>query len=95
MDGPQPNVDIDYQVDTGTLTAMFSGFESEAHGIHHIEFCVGTRPGWDNIVPYSSQGVIVEESPEEDVIGEIKISMRTFIYFHIINMSLLFIFYPE
>ena len=77
-DGPTPNSDIDYQIDTGTLTATFSGFESQAHGISHIEFCVGTRPGWDDVIPFSKQGVIVEEVATKEVTGMIIIDILCF-----------------
>ena len=68
-DGPVPDVDIDHQVDTGTLTVHYTGFASEAHGVSLVETCVGTRPGRDDLVPYSSQGVISSEEEDTETIG--------------------------
>lgn len=68
-DGPDPSVDVDYQLDTSTLTLTFEGFESEAHGISHLEYCVGSRPGVDDVVPYSSVGLIVEDDRQHASIG--------------------------
>ncbi|XP_070573546.1 uncharacterized protein [Ptychodera flava] len=58
MDG---YVDIDYQRETGTVTAQFNGFESEQHGIAHYEWAVGSRPGLDDIQPYISNGILINQ----------------------------------
>ena len=62
LDGADVDRDIDYQLDSGTVTATFRGFESQTHGLVLFEVCVGSRPGWDDVVPYSSEGIIVEDS---------------------------------
>nr|XP_006817093.1 PREDICTED: uncharacterized protein LOC100376421 [Saccoglossus kowalevskii] len=70
-DGPNDpdtdNPDVDYQKETGTVTARFTGFESAQHGIVHYEWAVGTAPRLDDIQPYVSYGVFIEE----DVSGSV------------------------
>ncbi|XP_070573548.1 uncharacterized protein [Ptychodera flava] len=70
FDGPEDHVpgesmdgyvDIDYQRETGTVTAQFNGFESEQHGIVHYEWAVGSQPGLDDIQPYISAGIITDQ----------------------------------
>ncbi|XP_070573609.1 uncharacterized protein [Ptychodera flava] len=76
IDGPEDvlaesddiDVDVDYQRESGTVTAQFSGFESVRHGIVHYEWAVGSSPLLDDIQPYISAGVILSEG--EDIQGE-------------------------
>ncbi|XP_070573761.1 uncharacterized protein [Ptychodera flava] len=55
------HVDVDYQRETGTVTAQFSGFESEQHGIVHYEWAIGTSPRSDEVQPFISDGIIKNE----------------------------------
>ncbi|XP_070573769.1 uncharacterized protein [Ptychodera flava] len=57
----QMAVDIDYQKEIGTVTAQFTGFESEQHGIVHYEWAVGTTPRSDDVQPYISDGIVTDD----------------------------------
>ncbi|KAI8519526.1 hypothetical protein Bbelb_027830 [Branchiostoma belcheri] len=51
-------VDVDYQLHTGTVTVRFKEFESARHGIVHYEWALGTAALWDDVQPYSSEGIV-------------------------------------
>ena len=54
-------VDVDYQLQTNTLTVTFTGFESTSHGIMQHEIAVGTRPEYDDVLTYTSDGIISDD----------------------------------
>ena len=66
-DGPTPDADIDYQLQSHSLTVQFFGFESARDLIARHEVGVGTRPKYDDVLTYSSEGIISEDV---DGIGE-------------------------
>ncbi|XP_077996024.1 uncharacterized protein LOC144449371 [Glandiceps talaboti] len=76
IDGPNDDddedsystMDVDYQIESGTVTAQFTGFESEQHGIVHYEWAVGTEPELDDVQPYINAGILV--SDEQDIKGD-------------------------
>ncbi|XP_076085326.1 uncharacterized protein LOC143056125 [Mytilus galloprovincialis] len=61
-------VDVDYTVDTTTVTIQFNGFESHLHGVMMYEWAVGTSPGGEDVQPFMSEGIIHLE--EENVAGD-------------------------
>ncbi|XP_078585863.1 uncharacterized protein LOC144867674 [Branchiostoma floridae x Branchiostoma japonicum] len=65
-------VDVDYQLQTGAVTVRFKGFESARHGIVHYEWAVGTAALWDDVMPYSSAGIVLhdEDLSMEGIGGE-------------------------
>ncbi|XP_070574642.1 uncharacterized protein [Ptychodera flava] len=77
IDGPdevdtgnkESEVDVDYQLESGTITAQFHGFESAQHGIVHYEWAVGRSPLADDVQPYISAGIVLPED-EGDIVGE-------------------------
>ncbi|XP_052081925.1 uncharacterized protein LOC127719726 isoform X2 [Mytilus californianus] len=65
---PALGVDVDYTVDTTTVTVTFDGFESHLHGVMMYEWAVGTSPGGEEVQPFMSEGII--HSEEENVAGD-------------------------
>ena len=65
-----PGVDIDVQLDHSTVNVNFKEFSSELHGISRYEWSVGTHPGRDDVLSFSSYGVIPLESGTDEI-GEI------------------------
>ena len=61
-------MDVDYTVDTTTVTIQFDGFESHLHGVMMYEWAVGTSPGGEDVQPFMSEGII--HSEEENVAGD-------------------------
>ena len=51
--------DIDYQLETDELSMAFEGFQSALHGILRYEWAVGSHPRYDDIMPFTSYGIIV------------------------------------
>ncbi|XP_078575736.1 uncharacterized protein LOC144861641 [Branchiostoma floridae x Branchiostoma japonicum] len=58
-------VDVDYQLHTGTVTVRFKGFESARHGIVHYEWAVGTAALQDDVMPFSSAGIVLYENNDD------------------------------
>ena len=65
---PNMGVDVDYTVDTTTVTIQFDGFESHLHGVMMYEWAVGTTPGGEEVQPFMSEGITHTE--EETVAGD-------------------------
>ena len=59
--------DIDYQQDYTTVTAQYTGFESHLHGVVHYEWAVGSTPGGEDVLSFTSHGLI--HSEEAAVVG--------------------------
>ena len=57
LDGPGPQ-DINAQTDLGLVQATFSGFRSPAYGLFSFQVAVGSHPGWDDVQPFSQDGVV-------------------------------------
>ena len=60
-DGPDAGRDIDYQLEQSMVTYHFDGFESTLHGLVSHEVAIGRRPKFDDILPYSTANVLVED----------------------------------
>ena len=41
------------------MAITFSGFESPACGISSYEWALGSEPGWSDILPFSSVGIVM------------------------------------
>ena len=74
-DGPDEQVDIDYQLQANTVTVTFDGFESERDGIDRLEVAVGTSPQYDDVLTYTSDDIIAA-----DVDGIGNCHLKTFAY---------------
>ena len=76
LDGPDMDeygsgvitVDIDYQRETTAVTTKFTGFESKLHGIISHEWAVGTTPRAEDVQPFTSAGIVLND--QEQVIGD-------------------------
>ncbi|XP_070573951.1 uncharacterized protein [Ptychodera flava] len=68
-EGDDVDIDVDYQLESGTVTVQFHDFESAQHGIVHYEWAIGRSPLADDVQPYISVG-IVQPDEKEDTIGE-------------------------
>ena len=66
-DGPVAHSGLDYQLDPSTVTFTFSGFESASNGISQYEWSIGSEPGVDDVMPYSSYGLVVEETGQPHI----------------------------
>ena len=53
------NEDAAAQQDLTSVAVTFSGFESPACGIRSYEWALGSEPGWSDILPYSSVGIVM------------------------------------
>ncbi|ESO82597.1 hypothetical protein LOTGIDRAFT_236952 [Lottia gigantea] len=59
-----PSVDIDYQLETGTVTVQFSGYESALHGISRFDWAVGTTAGGEEVQPFMEASLIHKEEAD-------------------------------
>ena len=59
--------DLDYQLGSSTVSVQFSGFESALHGVMRFEVAVGTEPGGEDVLPFTSASIVHMEQP--DVVG--------------------------
>ena len=59
--------DLDYQLGSSTVSVQFSGFESALHGVMRFEVAVGTEPGGEDVLPFTSANIVHMEQP--DVVG--------------------------
>lgn len=60
--------DVDYQLDSSTVSVQFSGFESALHGVMHFEMAVGTNPdGGEEVLAYTDFNIVHIE--ETDIAG--------------------------
>ncbi|XP_078664148.1 uncharacterized protein LOC144907219 [Branchiostoma floridae x Branchiostoma belcheri] len=66
-DGSDPTSDADYQMDNTAITAHFTGFESQLHGIAHYLWAVGTSSGAYDVQSFVSAGILL--TPEDEVKG--------------------------
>lgn len=48
-----------YQQDTRTIAISFHGFESEMCGVVSYEWSLGYQPGYSDIIPFSSYGIVL------------------------------------
>lgn len=55
-DGPGTR-DIGAQTDRGVVRASFEGFQSPSSGIRAFQVAVGSQAGWDDVQPFSENGV--------------------------------------
>ena len=58
-DGRELYVDKDYSTDKVTVGISFQGFDSPACGIRSYEWALGSQPGYSDILPYSSYGIVM------------------------------------
>ncbi|XP_066300154.1 uncharacterized protein [Branchiostoma lanceolatum] len=63
-DGTDPTSDADYQMDTAAITAHFSGFQSQLHGIAHYLWAVGTSSGSYDVQSFVSAGIVLTAEDE-------------------------------
>lgn len=56
--------DVDYQLDSSTVSVQFSGFESALHGVMHFEMAVGTNPdGGEEVMAFTDFNIVhIEEN---------------------------------
>ncbi|XP_019616821.1 PREDICTED: uncharacterized protein LOC109464310 [Branchiostoma belcheri] len=66
-DGSDPASDADYQMDNTAITAHFTGFESQLHGIAHYLWAVGTSSGAYDVQSFVSGGIVL--TLEDEVKG--------------------------
>lgn len=53
--------DINYQSDISTVSAQFSDFTSNLHGVMSYEWSVGTEPAGEDVLPFTSHGIVHKE----------------------------------
>ena len=58
-DGRDVFTDIDYTQDTLTVAISFQGFDSPACGIRAYEWALGTQPGYSDVMPFTSYGIVM------------------------------------
>ena len=69
-DGPDSQVDIDYDMDVSDVTVTFNGFESQRDGISHYYWAVGSAPRLDDVMPYSRADLLVNDEEMKGSLGE-------------------------
>ncbi|XP_071123199.1 uncharacterized protein [Mytilus edulis] len=60
--------DINYQSDTSTVSVQFSEFTSHLHGVMSYEWSVGTTPSAEDVLSFTSHGIVHKE--EKNVKGD-------------------------
>ena len=65
-DGPDMTGDVDFQIDETTATASFRGFHSVRDGIRQYLWAVGTQPYGDDILAYTSYGIVESIQKTDD-----------------------------
>ena len=60
-DGPDTQLDIDYQMDNSEVTVTFSGYESERDSVAYYQQADGLAPRLDDVMPYSYVNLIKED----------------------------------
>lgn len=60
--------DIDYQSDITTVSMQFAGFTSHLHGVMAYEWSVGMTPGGEEVMPFTTHGIMHKE--ERNVTGD-------------------------
>ena len=55
----QADEDGDWQQDVTSIAISFDGFSSPACGIRGYEWAVGSEPGWSDVLPYTSVGIVM------------------------------------
>ncbi|KAI0241220.1 hypothetical protein LSAT2_032838 [Lamellibrachia satsuma] len=68
-DGPDTQLDIDYQMDKSEVTVTFTGYESERDGVAHYQWAVGSAPRLDDVMPYSYVNLIEEDGGADGMLG--------------------------
>ena len=69
-DGPDTQLDIDYQMDKSEVTVTFTGYESERDGVAHYQWAIGTAPRLDDVMPYSYVNLIEEDGGADGMLGK-------------------------
>ena len=69
-DGPDTQLDIDYQMDKSEVTMTFSGYESERDGVAHYQWAVGSAPRLDDVMPYSYINLVEEDGGTDGTLGK-------------------------
>ena len=65
-DGPDMTGDVDFQIDETTATASFRGFHSVRDGIRQYLWAVGTQPYGDDVLAYTSYGIVESIKKTDD-----------------------------
>lgn len=60
--------DLDYQLDSTTVTVQFTGFTSTMHGVMQFEIAVGTQPNGEDVLSFTEANIIHLEEP--DTVGK-------------------------
>ncbi|CAH1249045.1 SELE [Branchiostoma lanceolatum] len=58
IDLTAPTVDVNYQLESTTVSLRFEGYASAQHGISGYEWGIGTSPGTDDIQPFTGMGIV-------------------------------------
>jgi len=69
-DGPDTQLDIDYEMDVSEVTVTFSGYESERDGVTHYQWAVGSAPRLDDVMPYSYINLVEETGDKQGMLGK-------------------------
>ena len=73
--------DIDYQSDITTVSMQFAGFTSHLHGVMAYEWSVGTTPGGEEVMPFTTHGIIHKEERNVPGDGKCVLCLSSFFLF--------------
>ena len=69
-DGPDTQLDIDYEMDVSEVTVTFGGYESERNGVTHYQWAVGSAPRLDDVMPFSYINLVEEDGGTQGMLGK-------------------------
>ena len=69
-DGPDIQVDIDYQLHVSEVTVTFSGYESQRDGVTRYECAVGSAPRFDDVMAYSYINLVTADVAPTGMLGK-------------------------
>ena len=64
IEGDTPK-DIDYDLGSSSVSVKFSGFESALHGISSFVWAVETKPGLEDVQPFTEIGIYTSEEAND------------------------------
>ena len=80
--------DIDYDVDSSSISVKFSGFESALHGISSFVWAVGTKPGLEDVQPFTEIGIYTSEEGNDAGTGNLIVLCCCYYMFKLMQLLL-------
>ena len=85
IEGDTPE-DIDYDLGSSSVSVKFSGFESTLHGISSFVWAVGTKPGLEDVQPFTEIGIYTSEEANDVGTGNSTLLCCSYYMFTLIQL---------